>query len=85
MGGEPQGAIDELLEVKDTGISIERFERIAKNNNFPILKKQHFLINPIYKYKFGWSAKKQYAFIESLPFFRNFATTCAYYILGKSH
>jgi SAM-dependent methyltransferase len=78
---EDQSVIDELMEIKDTGISIERFERIVKQQGYSITKKQFYLINPIYKYKFGVSARKQWGPIGKIPFFRNFVTTCVYYMI----
>lgn len=79
--GESEAAITELLEIKETGISIERFERIVKANNFRIKAKTHYLINPIYKYKFGLSARKQLPILKEIPFLRNFYTTCVYYLI----
>ena len=73
--------VDDLMEIRDTGISVERFERICIHAGYRLLDQQHFLINPIYKWKFGWEAKKQYKFISALPWFRNFLTTCVYYII----
>lgn len=81
--GESDVAIEELMEVKETGISIERFERIVHNSGLKVLAKQHFLINPIYYYKFGWKPRKQLGIISALPFFRNFLTTCVYYTVGE--
>ena len=74
--------LKELLEIKDTGISIERFERICKKTGFEIVAKDHYLINPIYRYKFNLSPKKQYKLIQNLPFLRNFLTTCVYYLVS---
>ena len=82
MIGEEEGNIKELLEIHDTRISIERFERIVKRSGLKFLNKQHFLINPIYQYKFGWKPRKQSALITAIPFFRNFVTTCVYYTIG---
>jgi SAM-dependent methyltransferase len=79
--GEPEGVVKELLEIKDTGISIERFERIVRNSGYTIPLKKHYLINPIYQYKFGWKPKEQYRFVSAIPFFRNFMTTCVYYLI----
>nr|MBP6456989.1 class I SAM-dependent methyltransferase [Chitinophagaceae bacterium] len=79
--GESDGIIDSLLEIKDTQITIERFEKIVKKSNFRIDKKQWFLINPIYKYKFGLNARKQNWLFGAVPFVRNFLTTCAYYTI----
>lgn len=84
MFGEKEGIIGELLEIHDTRISIERFERIVRNNHFVVKNKQHYLINPIYKYKFGWEPRKQTPIITAIPFVRNFLTTCVYYTIGLS-
>lgn len=83
LAGENKHTIDSLIDVKQTGISIERFERIAKKSNYEIVNKQWFLFNPIYKYKFGIKPKKQFALFGIVPFLRNFLTTCAYYTLQK--
>lgn len=82
LAGEHEGIIADLMEIKDTRISIERFERIVKQSNFKILRKQHYLINPIYKYKFGLQPRKQWGPITHIPFLRNFVTTCVYYTIG---
>jgi CDP-glycerol glycerophosphotransferase (TagB/SpsB family) len=71
-----------LLEIKDTGISIERFERIVKKNNYAVVNKTHFFINPIYEYKFGWKPRKQSVLIKHLTWVRNFFTTCVYYLIA---
>ncbi|MFZ4752433.1 MAG: class I SAM-dependent methyltransferase [Chitinophagaceae bacterium] len=82
-GGEGQHAIDSLIDVKQTGISIERFERICKQSGFRIIERQWFLINPIYRFKFGLKPRKQFYLLGLIPFLRNFWTTCAYYTIGK--
>lgn len=76
--GEP---VDELLEIKDTGISIERFEKIVKQTHYRIVNKRFYLINPIYEWKFGWKAREQIFLLGSIPFLRNFFTTCVYYLI----
>lgn len=73
--------VQEMVEIKETGISIERFERLAKRTHYHILNETHFLINPIYQYKFGWQPRKQFAAIKAVPVLRNFLTTCVYYLL----
>lgn len=81
--GESQGAIDALLEIKETGISIERFENTVKKQGFKIVKRELFLFNPIYKYKFNLKVRKQAAVVGAIPVLRNFFTTCAYYLVEK--
>ncbi|AYD46763.1 MAG TPA: class I SAM-dependent methyltransferase [Arachidicoccus soli] len=75
--------VDELLEIKETGISIERFERITKQTSYRILHKRHFLINPIYKWKFNIKPRRQFAIIRAVPYLRNFLTTCVYYLIEQ--
>ncbi len=79
--GEPHYKIDSLIETKKTGITIERFERILKNEKYAVLNKKHFLFNPIYKYKFNINPKEQYKIIQNLPYLRDFFTTAVYYLV----
>src|SRR5690606_6911661 len=73
--------VRELMEIKETGISIERFERMVKKTGFEVVHDTHFLINPIYEYKFGWKGKKQWGLIKAIPWVRNFFTSCVYYLI----
>lgn len=85
LGREPDFVIKELLEIKETGISVERFNRILKKESYHIDKHQMFIFNPIYKYKFGLKVRKQAKFIQVIPWFRNFVSTCAYYLVSKNY
>ncbi len=78
---EPQDNIAMLAEVKETGLTIERFEKILNTTGWNVALKKHFLINPIYEWKFGWKPRKQSSFISGLPVVRNFFTTCVYYVV----
>jgi 2-polyprenyl-3-methyl-5-hydroxy-6-metoxy-1,4-benzoquinol methylase len=82
--GEPQNKIDSLSDTKKTGITIERFERILKEEKYQILAKKHFLFNPIYKYKFNINPKEQYKIIRNIPYIRDFLTTAVYYLVKPS-
>ncbi len=82
IAGEDPGIIRELMEIHQTQITIERFESIVRDAGFDIKNKRHYLINPIYRYKFGMQPKVQYSWIRKLPFIRNFLTTCVYYTIG---
>ncbi len=75
--------VAEMEEIKETGISIERFERIAKATNYEIVNKQHFLINPIYEYKFNLKPRQQFTLVTKIPWVRNFVTSCVYYLIRK--
>lgn len=84
MAGEKESTVRELLEIKDTGISIERFERIVNQNTMPILKKRAYLFNPVYEKKFGIPPREQSSIVSKLPVLRNYLTTGMYYLIGKS-
>ncbi len=73
--------VDALMEVRDTGISIERFEKICKKEGYKLLHQRHYFLNPIYKWKFGWKPRRQSVIIKAIPFFRDLFTTCVYYII----
>lgn len=73
--------VEEMMEIRDTGISIERFEKICKQEGYAILHKKHYLLNPIYEWKFGWKPIKQAGIVSAIPFVRNFFTTCVYYCI----
>lgn len=81
--GERENIINALLEIKETGISIERFERVTKKQGFNVIKRELFLFNPIYKYKFNIKVRKQLGLISSIPVLRNFFTTCVYYLIEQ--
>ena len=83
---QKEHTLTELLELKETGLSIGDFERLAKKHDYKIVRKKHFLINPIYQHKFGLKVREQWSLISAIPFIRNFLTSCAYYtIIPKSH
>lgn len=73
--------VEAMMEIRDTGISIERFEKICEKEGYSFLHKRYYLLNPIYEWKFGWKPRKQNALIRNIPFIRNFFTTCVYYII----
>ncbi len=81
--GESEVKINGLMEIKETGISIERFERILKEENYKIDKREFYFLNPNYQTKFGLKPRKQLKLIASIPWFRNFFTTAMYYIVSK--
>jgi hypothetical protein len=81
--GESDATIKGLLEIKETGISIERFEQILKHENYKTEKRVFYFINPNYETKFGIKPRKQIKLISSIPWLRNFFTTAMYYVVSK--
>ena len=78
---EPQNKVESLMEIKETGISIERIRRIIDKEGYEILDETMYFINPNYEVKFGLTPRKQLGLFGSLPFFRNILSTCCYYLL----
>lgn len=74
----------DFIEIKETGISIERFERIVGRTQYKIDTVRHYLINPIYEFKFGLKPREQFPFIASIPYLRDFVTTCSYYLISPT-
>ena len=85
FGGENEQTIKDLMEVKSTGISIERFENALSFSNLDVVHKRHYLTNPIYQYKFDVKPRVQNKLISGLPFIRDFFTTAAYYLVKPRH
>lgn len=81
--GESEATIKGLLEIKETGISIERFERILKHENYKTEKRIFYLINPNYETKFGIKPRIQFKPVSAIPGLRNFFTTAMYYLISK--
>ncbi|MEE9225308.1 MAG: class I SAM-dependent methyltransferase [Bacteroidota bacterium] len=79
--GENDNIIKGLMEAKETGISIEKFESIIHKAAYEIVTKELYLINPIYEYKFKLRPRKQLSFVAKVPYLRNYLTTCGYYLI----
>jgi SAM-dependent methyltransferase len=73
--------LPDFAEIKETRISIERFEKMVNETGYKVVNKTHYLINPIYEYKFGWKARQQWSLITKIKYIRNYVTTCVYYLI----
>jgi SAM-dependent methyltransferase len=81
--GESDGLVKDLLEIRDTRITIGRFIRIVRKENYKIRKVNYYFINPNYEIKFGLKPRMQFRFISGLPWIRNYFITTCYYLLSK--
>jgi SAM-dependent methyltransferase len=78
---EPESCINELIEIKRCGISIEKFEKLLKKNEYMLINKRLWLINPHYKQKFGLKPRRLYA-LSRIKYLRNFFVTSCFYVTG---
>jgi 2-polyprenyl-3-methyl-5-hydroxy-6-metoxy-1,4-benzoquinol methylase len=81
--GVNASGIRTMMEIKSTGISIERFLRIIRLSGFRIKHARHYLFNPIYEHKFGIKPRRQAGWISRLPVLRNFVTMGVYYLAER--
>lgn len=77
--GVNKSGVATMEEIRSTGISIERFERIHKKEKFAIKNRKYYLFNPIYEHKFGIKPRTQWSVLTSIPILRNFLTMGMYY------
>ena len=77
----PQNAIDELMSIKRSKMPVEKFERLAIDCEFKIINRSLWFINPHYRQKFGLKPRRVWNWAAKIPYFRNFYTTSALYIL----
>jgi SAM-dependent methyltransferase len=82
MGGETPERVQDLKEIWDTGISLQRFERILAQHGYQILRRRIYLLNPIYQLKFGWKTREQSSLLSNIPCLRDFVSTAAYYLVS---
>ena len=80
MFGEKQNCIDELLDIKVCNTSIELFERLIHKNDFKVLDRCLWFINPHYKQKFNLKPRKLYGTLAKVKYIRNFFSTSCFYI-----
>lgn len=80
-GGERPDIISELIYIKRTRCSIEKFEKLVSEEKFHILNRRFYFINPHYETKFGLKPRRLWPFIGHIPWARNFFTTSSFYII----
>ena len=81
--GETKGKIDGLIEIRNTRITIEKFEKLSKKEAFNILKKILYFISPNYEIKFNIKHKKLNKILASIPVIRNYFTTTCFYLISE--
>ena len=82
--GERPETVEALLEIKETGISIERFERIVADTGYRSRSGRLYLVNPMYRYRYGLEPREQARVVAGVPGLRDVLTTSAYYLLARA-
>ena len=81
MAGEPQFRIDELLSIKRSGMTVERFEKLSRETGFGIADRTLWFISPHYQAKFNLKPRRLLNPVAMIPWLRNFFSTSCFYIL----
>jgi len=81
LSGESQSLINALMEVKETRISIQEFQRIVLKQNYKIEKQIYYLINPNYEVKFNLRPRKL-PVVLNIPYLRDFFVTTLYSVIS---
>ena len=79
--GEKPSRRESLLATKRTGIASAEFEALTRRVGYRIVSERFYLLNPMYAYRFGVTAREQVPLIAAQKSLRDFVTTCAYYTL----
>ena len=81
LAGEREGTIRELLEIKESGVSVESFLKLCEESKLEILDSRLWFINPHYQVKFGLVPIELFSFVSGMPYVRNFLSTSCFFVL----
>lgn len=82
--GVPEKSRSTMLEIRSTGIGIDRFLRICRQSRFRESARSFYLFNPIYEYKFGLKPRKQGRLMALIPWLRDFFTMGVYFMVEEN-
>ena len=80
--GDKQRVINDLLDIKETGINMGKFKKLIIQSGYKTLASQAWLINPHYEIKFHLKPLKLHPILSSIPCISNFITT-SYWWIGR--
>ena len=83
LSGADSSRINELMSIRNSRVTVEKFERLASEINYTICQRTLWLLNPHYKQKFHMTPRRQWTFFSHIPYLRNFYTTSAWYLLRQ--
>ena len=83
MFGEDKAKIDELMSIKRSRMSPEKFETLCKRHDYKIIDRTFWFISPHYKAKFHLRPRLLWNRIGHIPYLRNWFTTSCFYIIGN--
>lgn len=79
--GEPDYRIDELLSIKRSKMTPEKFVSLCDQAGFRVLDRKLWLISPHYKAKFNLTPRILPGILAGIPYLRNFFCTSCFYVI----
>ena len=83
LAGESNAMIAYLIDVKETGTTIEMFQKIVGETGYSIVNRRLYFVNPHYEIKFGLRPRLLSPLIARIPWVRNFFSTTCFYLLRE--
>lgn len=83
MFGEDKAKIDELMSIKRSRMSPEKFEMLCTRHDYKIIDRTFWFISPHYKAKFHLRPRLLWNWLGHIPYLRNWFTTSCFYIIGN--
>ena len=77
---EPDYTIQDLLSIKRSAMTAERFEKLCATTGLSIINRTLWLINPHYQTKFGLTPRRLRLGLDHIPGLRNFLSTSCFYL-----
>ena len=79
--GENKSCVEELLSIKRSKMTIEKFESLCQELEYQVLNRTLWFINPHYKVKFNIPAIKLNSLCGHVPYLRDIFSTSCFYII----
>lgn len=82
--GEQKDKIDELLSIKSSRMTPEKFEKLCAGHGYEIKDRIFWFFSPHYKTKFNLTPHRLWKPLAHIPYLRNWFTTSCFYLIEES-
>ena len=83
IAGEIDTKIAELLDIKQTGTTVEMFQKLIIECGYETIDRRLYFINPHYEAKFGMKPRCLWSVLAAIPYVRNFFSTSCFFLLKR--
>ncbi len=79
--GEDELTVRELLSIKRTRCTVEKFEAALRAAGYRVADRRLYFVNPHYETKFGLKPRRLHGSLSVLPYVRDFFSTSCFYLV----